>query len=216
MRKKRLVTHYFLCITLLFCATTFKTITAQNRNLPSKIDRYEIAIDLQQLFSDGYPNKVLFKINNIRDNKIEGAYRFGVGASYWISKYKITHDNENYDLTAKEHQTNLSFSLGYEFQKNFDKAIFYYGVDVGASLGVTDNMDFPYIDEAYNMFLVPFAGVKVLLNDNLSVAFESGLKNYYQWWKGEGSNVAPDNRQYHSFYQSKLELPYSLTFNFNF
>jgi hypothetical protein len=201
---------------LMFFFTGFKTSLAQYNYSRVRADKYEIAIDLQHFFSDGYPDKVLFKINNIKENQIKGAYRFGLGASYWIDKYKITQDNKNYELTAKNHQTNFSLSVGYEFQKNLNKAVFYYGTDLGGFIGITDDMDFPNVDEYYNFFIVPFTGIKVLLSQSLSIAFEAGIKNFYQWSKSEGSNVSPDNRQYHSFYQSKLELPYSLTFNFNF
>jgi hypothetical protein len=189
---------------------------AQEEKWNQYVNKYEISIDLQHFFSDGIPNKVMFKVNNINERQIKGAYRFGLGSSYWIDKYKITHDNENYKLTADKHHVDISLSFGYEFQKKLNKAVFFYGADLGAYLGITDDRDIPNINEYYNMFFVPFAGVKVFLTQNLSMAFESGIKNYYQWWKGEGSVGSPDNRQYHSFYQSKLELPYSLTFNFNF
>ncbi|MBW6533668.1 MAG: hypothetical protein K0B11_01535 [Mariniphaga sp.] len=158
----------------------------------------------------------MFKINNIKQNQIIGAYRFGLGAFYWVDKYKITQDNKNYDLTAKKQQGNFSLSLGYEFQKRLNRAVFYYGADAGALLGILDDMDYPNVNETYNLFLVPFAGVKVFLTDNLAIAFEAGIENFLVWSKSEGSNVSPDNRQYHSFYQTKLEFPYSLTFNFNF
>jgi predicted porin len=142
-----------------------------------KTTKYEIAMDLQNLFSEGYPEKVLFKINNIKDNQIKGAYRLGLGAFYWVDKYKITHDDENYTLTAKKQETNFSLSVGYEFQKRLNRAVFYYGADLGALYGILDEMDIPHFEEAYNLFLVPFAGIKVLLSQNLSIAFETGIKN---------------------------------------
>lgn len=182
-----------------------------------KTTKYEVAMDLKGFFSDGYPEKVLFKINNIKQNQVKGAYRFGLGSWYWMDKYKITQDNENYDLTAKKQQGNLSLSLGYEFQKQLNRAVFYYGADLGALITIEDDMDYPHVDEFYNLFFVPFAGVKVFITNNLSIAFETGIKNFYVWSKSEGSKDAnPDNRQYHSYYTTKLELPYSLTFNFNF
>jgi hypothetical protein len=181
-----------------------------------KTTKYEIAMDLKGFFSDGYPEKVLFKINNIKQNQITGAYRFGAGAFYWHDIYKITQDNENYDLTAKKQQGNLSLSLGYEFQKQLNKAVFYYGADLGTTFGITDDKDAPHTEEFHNLFFVPFAGVKVFISNNLSVAFEAGIKNHYERWKGEGSEGNPDNRQYHSAYIFEFQLPYSLTFNFNF
>jgi hypothetical protein len=191
-------------------------LTQTKLNAQEKTNKYEIAMDLKGFFSDGYPEKVLFKINNINNNQIIGAYRFSVGSWYWIDKYKITQDNENYDLTAKNQQGNFSLSLGYEFQKQLNRAVFYYGADLGALVTFTDDMDFPHVAENYNLFFVPFAGVKVFITNNLSIAFEAGLKNFYWWNIEEGGDVNPDNRQYHSYYLSKLELPYSLTFNFNF
>lgn len=216
MKNKNQFGLIFLCAAVFFCATAIKTVTAQDKNQSSDVNKYEIAIDLQHFFSDGYPDKVLFKINNIKGNQIKGAYRFGLGASYWIDKYKITQDNKNYELTAKKHQNNFSLSVGYEFQKNLNNAVFYYGTDLGGFVGITDDTDFPNVNEYYNFFIVPFAGIKVLLTQSLSIGFEAGIKNFYQWSKSEGSNVSPDNRQFHSFYQTQLKLPYDLTFNFNF
>ncbi|QIA07143.1 hypothetical protein [Draconibacterium halophilum] len=198
----------------MFIFTGITNSIAQNQTTAT--NKYEIAVDLQNFFSDGTPDKVLFKLNNIKNNQIKGAYRFGIGTSYWVDLYKITHDDENYELTAKQHKTDLSLSLGYEFQREYNRAIFYYGADLGTSLSRHDDIDFPNVNEYYKLFFVPFVGVKVLLNDNLAVAFEAGAENFVQWSKTEGSENFPDNRQYHLFYQSHFDLPYSLTFNFNF
>lgn len=206
----------FFSLAVLVCIFLSGNANAQNRKISRDDFKYEIAMDLKGFFSNGYPEKVLFKINNISDNQIKGAYRLGVGAMYWIDKYKITHDNENYDLTAKKQLGNFSLSFGYEFQKQLNRAVFYYGADLGALLTIADDMDFPNIDETYNLFITPFAGIKVFITDNLSVSFESGIENFYAWSKTEGGDVHPDNRQYHSYYISALKLPYSLTFNFNF
>lgn len=207
-RKKMLLFYSFFILSLFLQQTS---VFAQEKN-----QKYEIAVDLQNLFSNGYPDKVLFKINNIKQNQIVGAYRFGLGALYWHDIYKITHDNENYDLTAKKQQGKFSLSLGYEFQKQLNRAVFYYGADFGTHLVIEDNSNAPHINEFYNLFFVPFAGVKVFISNNLSLAFEGGIENIYLWWKGEGSEGNPDNRQYHSAFISELQLPYSLTFNFNF
>lgn len=214
-KTKKSILVAFLLIMLIIQTQTQST-AQDNSYRPTK---YEIAMDLKGFFSEGYPEKVLFKINNINNNQVKGAYRFGLGTSYWIDKYKITQDNENYDLTAKKQDFDFSLSFGYEFQKQLNRAIFYYGADLGTYFSITDDTDFPHVEEYYNLFLVPFAGVKVFISNNLSVSFEAGIKNYYNQWKGEGSGGNPDvadNRQFHSYYTTKLELPYSLTFNFNF
>lgn len=205
-----------LSVTLFLITSVFNPAFAQTKNQTGNIDKFEIAVDLQELFSEGYPNKVLFKINNIKNNQIKGAYRIGVDASYWVDKYKITHDDENFELTSKEQRSFLSLSAGYELHKNLNRAVFYYGADLGGLISIKDNIDYPNVDEFYTLFLVPFAGVKVFLSNNLSLAFEGGLMNSFNWSKSEGGDVNPDNRQFHSFYQSQLKLPYSLTFNFNF
>lgn len=186
------------------------------QNPTTATNKYEIAVDLQNFFSDGIPDKVLFKLNNIKDNQIKGAYRFGIGATYFVDKYHVTQDDENYELTGKVEKNKFSFSLGYEFQKQLNKAIFYYGADIGSYFSVTDDMDYPKTDDYYNIYFVPFAGIKVLLTNNLSIAFESGIENRFQHSITEGSNVNPDNRVKHTYYHSRIELPYSLTFNFNF
>lgn len=204
------------CLSFILLFLHQPNLKAQEIDSKNDKSKYEIAVDLQNFFSGGYPEKVLFKINNIKENQIKGAYRFGLGAFYWVDKYKITQDNENYALTAKKQQANFSLSFGYEFQKQLNRAVFYYGVDLGALLSISDDMKYPHVEENYNLYFIPFTGVKVFITNNLSVAFEAGIKNFYVQWKGEGGDVHPDNRQYHSYYISKLELPYSLTFNFNF
>lgn len=204
-------------LTLILSIGLIYVSNAQANDLKYDKSKYEIAVDLQNFFSNGVPEKVLLKINNIKENQIKGAYRLGIGASYWVDKYKITQDNENYNLTAKKQHANFSLSFGYEFQKQLNKAVFYYGADLGAYFGITDDMDYPHVDEYYNLYFVPFAGVKVLISNSLSVAFEAGIKNFYARSKSEGPKENnPDNRQFHNYYVSKLELPYSLTFNFNF
>ncbi len=190
--------------------------TAQQKNSPSGLNKYEIVMDLQNFFSDGYPDKVLFKVNDIKNNQIKGAYRFGLGAMYWLDTYKITQDDKNYETTAKEDWYQFSLSLGYEYQRKLNQAVFYYGADIGSLIAVRDDKYRPNVNEAYNFFLVPFTGVKVFLNANLSLAFEAGIMNYLVWSKHEGSDTSPDNRQYHSSFESSIKLPYSLTFNFNF
>jgi hypothetical protein len=156
------------------------------------------------------------QINKIKENQIKGAYRFGLGATYWVDKYKITQDNKNYELTSKEQRADFSFSLGYEFQKARNNVVLYYGADFGILAAINDNDKFPKTEEVYNLSFGPFAGVKVLFTRNLSIAFEAGIENRLNGWKGEGGTPNPDNRQKHIFYQSAIELPYSLTFNFSF
>ncbi len=219
MTDKKIKNIIIYILTTLIYILFLNTVNAQNRMLKAGENKYEIAMDLKGFFSEGYPEKVLFKINNIKQNQITGACRVGLGASYWIDRYKITHDNENYNLTAKVQHSDFSLSFGYEFQKQLNRAVFYYGADVGALLAFLDDMDYPHVAENYNLFFVPFAGIKVFITDNLSLAFETGIKIFYWWNKEEGGRGNPelaDNRQFHDYYISKLELPYSLTFNFNF
>lgn len=179
--------------------------------------KYEIAMDLKGFFSDGYPEKVLFKINNIKQNQIIGAYRFGIGTSY--SKFKdVTlkiKNNEEVELIHIIENSGLSFLLGYEFQKELNKAIFYYGVDLSTLLNYWDDTNYGDIGYTNNLFFVPFAGIKILLTNNLSLAFEAGIENNFMWSKPEkGNDVNSDNHS--SLFQSHIKLPYSLTFNFNF
>ncbi len=105
--------------------------------------------------------------------------------------------------------------LGYEFQKDLNKAIFYYGVDLSTLLNYWDYSNYDDIGYTNNLFFVPFAGIKILLTNNLSLAFEAGIENNFMWSKPEkGNNVNADNHS--SLFQSHINLPYSLTFNFNF
>lgn len=216
MKKRNELILILFSTVVVFFATTFKTLTAQDKLSSSKINKYEIAIDLQQFFAYGYPNKVLFKVNNIKDRQIKGAYRFGIGASYWIDKHKSTEDNKNYREVKRLENTNLSLSFGYEFQKSVNRAVFFYGADLGAIHSIADDSELPNYSTRYELFFVPFVGAKVPISDNLSLAFEAGLTNRVNILKSESSLSTPDSRASDIIYQSKIELPYSLTFNFNF
>jgi len=213
-KRKRIPLLFFLSAFILLNA--FNSVTAQNRNSSHSLDKYEIAIDLQNLFSDGYPDKVLFKINRIKESQIKGAYRFGLGASYGIEITKVTNDNKNYEELTRQEGTNLSLSLGYEFQKNMNRAVFFYGADFGVFYNMVDNSEYPHLNNRYELFFVPFAGVKIPISYNLSLAFEAGLDNRINMLKSEGSLSNPDFRSYDINFHSKIKIPYSLTFNFNF
>lgn len=216
MKKNQKLAFILFNLALFICAGSFKPTTAQEDDLSREPHKYEIAVDLIDFFSDGYPSKVLFKVNNVKDNQVKGAYRLGLGAQYLVDKYKITHDNENYETTFKEERKKVSLLLGYEIQKNFKKATFYYGADLHGLVKITDDKARPHVNETYNFSLVPFSGVRTNLTKHLSVAFEAGIDNFFSWSKSESSkNPNPDNRQYHSFYWTRIKLPYSLTINFN-
>ncbi len=205
-----------LTVGLVLCLFYWGTNYVKAQNLNRDIKRYEIAVDLKNLFSSGTPENVIFKINRIKEKQVVGAYRFGLGASYNNDIYKITQDDKNYELTGKQTKTDFSLSIGYEYQKRLNQVMLYYGADLGGFYSVHDDIDFPNVNEHYNLFLAPFAGVKVFLTNNLALAFEAGFRNFARWSKTEGSECCPDNRQYNHSYQYHLELPYNLTFNFNF
>jgi hypothetical protein len=58
--------YAILLISFVVSITNSVTLKAQ-QNVPNGLSKYEIAIDLQEFFSDGIPRKVLFKINNIKN-----------------------------------------------------------------------------------------------------------------------------------------------------
>lgn len=201
---------------LLGAMLTQTKLNAQGKNANND-NKYEIAVDLQNFFSDGFPEKVLFKINNFKENQVKGAYRFGIGTSYYKSKdvTTIIENNENLELIQKIENSGLLILLGYEFQKDLNNAIFYYGIDLSTLLNYWDYSNYSDIGYTNNLFFVPFAGIKIFLTNNLSLAFEAGIENNFMWSKPEkGNNVNADNHS--SLFQSHINLPYSLTFNFDF
>ena len=174
MKKNQKLAFILFNLALFICAGSFKPATAQEDDLSREPGKYEITVDLIDFFSGGYPNKVLFKVNNINDNKVTGAYRFGVGGSSSLLKYYVTQDGENYELTGRSNYNRASLIVGYEFQKDLERAVFYYGADIGTILSSTDNKNEPDVETFFDVKLVPFLGIKMPLAKNLSTALEVG------------------------------------------
>jgi len=209
---KSILTALFL--TMLTVLTPAKSNAQETAN---RLTKYEIAMDLQGFFSEGYPEKVLFKINNIKNNQIKGAYRFGANMHYNKLMYDVTQDGVSYNETSNLNSTGLGILLGYELQKTVKKAVICGGVDFGTSFSSADEKheDQPGDSKSYGFSLIPFLGVKVFLSNSIALAFETGLENAYYFHNYQSGNDPIYKIKFQSF-GSVLQIPYSLSLNFNF
>jgi hypothetical protein len=204
-----------LLLTMLVILTQTQLNAQESIYRPTK---YEIAMDLKGFFSDGYPEKVLFKINNINNNnQINGAYRFGVNMHYNKLTYDVTQDGANYYETSNLNSTGLGILMGYELQKTIKNAVIYCGVDFGTSFSSADEKheEQPGDSKSYGISLTPFLGVKVFLSNSVALAFETGLENDYYFHNYQSGND-PNNKIKFQSFGSGLQIPYSFSFNFNF
>lgn len=183
----------------------------------SRLTKYEFSIDLKGFFSDGYPENVIFKINNINNNHIKGAYRFGVNMHYNKLMYDVTQDGVYYNETSNLNSTGLGILMGYELQKTIKSTVIYGGVDFGTSISSANEKheDQPGDSKSYGISLTPFLGVKVFLSNSLALAFETGLENAYYFHNYQSGND-PNNKIKFQSFSSVLQVPYSLSLNFNF
>lgn len=212
-KRKRIALLFFLSV--FFLLNAFNSATAQNRNSSHGLNKYEIAIDLQNLFSDGYPDKVLFKINRIKENQIKGAYRFGIDARYDFFKREGRYEDVDYELWQKSIKKKLGITCGYEKQNRFNDLVLYYGVDIETTLSIQDEMEDQSGDETfYSIGATPFVGVTITLANHISTSFEAGLQNFFYYDKvevGTNNNFTKDH-----LFNSSIKFPYSLTINYDF
>lgn len=189
------------------------------QNSTTVTNKYEIAVDLQNFFSDGTPDKVLFKLNNIKDNQIKGAYRFGLGYGYYSYERKGKYGEEEYETWDENKRKRFQLVFGYEKQKRLNTLVLYYGVDFKTIINFYEEVpeqseDLMGEDNYYELGLNPFVGLTVPLAPHLSTSFEAGLENYFYRFKAE---VGKDNNYTKDYvFNSSLRLPYSLTINYFF
>lgn len=217
MKKNQKLAFILFNLALFIFAGSFKPATAQEDDLSREPHKYEIAVDLIDFFSGGYPNKVLFKINNINGNKVTGAYRFGLGMRYSLFKREGKYDDLNYELWQKSEKTRLAFLFGYEKRKMLNnKVTLYYGADIESSLSIKSEMENQSGDGKFvGVSISPLAGVIIPLTANLSTSFEAAVKNYFYFDKNQVSGNE-DNQTKDFYYSTSVSLPYSLTINYKF
>ncbi len=206
----------FIAVMLCFIANA-SSLKAQNNKNPNGLPKYQVAIDMQKFFSDGIPNKVLFKINTIRDKQIKGALRLGVDASYFQKNIEGTDDAKNYEHWYKEESSHMSFLLGYEKHSKIKGLQIYYGLDIKSFWG---NLNYPP-DEAGDsnttfFDLTPFLGINLPISKHFSTSFEAGIGNTYNVHKYNSSSFDPEHITKHTYFKSQIKFPYTLSINFNF
>ncbi len=210
MKHKKFYT--ILLISFVVSITNSVTLKAQNKE-----SKYEIAIDLQNFFSDGIPDKVLFKINNIKDNEIKGAYRLGIGAKYAQMKIEGTQDGDNYELWDEEKRVILSFTLGYEKHNYIKNTNLYYGVDLESFFARTNVPEGDAGDsDLFQFALIPFVGVEIPISNHFSTSVEAGIENSFLIDKTNSSDQNPDNITKTTWLVSKIQFPYTISINYKF
>ncbi len=208
MKTKKLST--LLVGLLLIIANTLPVKAQEKKPEPeTKIQKYEVAIDFQNF---SYPEKVFFKINNIKDDKIKGAYRFGIEAKFYGDKAKRAENidgNKEYELIKNSNFTDFHLLFGYEKQHAYNNVVLYYGADFSGGIHFVKEDQ-----HMYSVNFIPFVGVKTFLSKSISIAFEAGIHNYFSY---EAPLEQPEGTFTKKFYYGTImKLPYSLTLNFNF
>lgn len=179
----------------------------------SKPMRYELSIDLVPLIDNGQFGKVYFKIHYFKDKKLKGAFRLGASeGTYWCVKYlpnTVVNPSTDtyYDFAAE-------VFLGYEKYITVGRFLTYYGLDLSSRYFIRE-YDPHHTDDykAYTFGFCPFAGIKQHISKKLSVAFEIGWENNFDFSK----MLHPDyNGLEDRSFRSDWRLPYNFTFNYHF
>ena len=215
--KSRLINRANGFATLLFLIIALFTkphaAMAQKAADSSKLLKYELSIDLVPIIDNGQFGKIYFKINQFKDKKLKGAFRIGAAeGTYWFVKYLpntvVTPSTETYNDFAVE------VFLGYEKYITVGRCVTYYGFDLSGRYFARE-YDPHHNDDywTYSIGLCPFLGIKQHISTKLSVAFEIGCENHFDYAK----QLHPDyNGLSNTAFRSDLRLPYNLTFNYHF
>lgn len=179
--------------------------------------KYELSIDLKGSLKIGDSNKFLFKINNFKNNEINGAYRIGIDFSTNNHIYKITQNNKDYYTTSESNSLYSALTVGYEYQKKIRNFVFLYGSDLVAFVNLQDQKIEIFGDEMeIGASLIPFIGIKKALFNNFSFSIESGMAFSYVSNKSITSKTNSDNKMKTQLLMWKFKTPYSLSINYNF
>lgn len=215
--KSRLINRANGFATLLFLIIALFTkphaAMAQKAADTSKLLKYELSIDLVPIIDNGQFGKIYFKINHYKDKKLKGAFRIGASeGTYWFVKYLpnpvVTTSTDTYNDFAAE------IFLGYEKYINVGRFTPYYGLDLSGRYFIRE-YDPHHTDDywTYSIGLCPFVGIKQHISKKLSVAFEIGWENHFDYAK----QLHPDsNGLTNTSFRSDLRLPYNFTFNYHF
>jgi hypothetical protein len=178
---------------------------AQEKLNGSKLSKYELSIDLVPIIDQGQFGTILFKVYNVRQEKIKGAYRFGINANFGSIN----------DPDAKKNSfVSYGYKLigGYEKHIRIGKAIGYYGIDFRIIKNYTKTNPSNENDQQNIAFeAIPFAGIRHHLNNKLSVSFESGFGGKISYTK---TIKEPIHKTL--FYGSDIIIPYNVTLNYHF
>ncbi|MDP3433138.1 MAG: hypothetical protein Q8T04_09275 [Bacteroidota bacterium] len=195
-------------ILLLLAILTVNTqkVKAQSQPTGNKLLKYELSIDLVPIIDQGQFGTILFKVYNINQERIKGAYRFGMDANF----VSINNPDAN--------KKNIAFTYGYNLIAGYEKhvligrAIGYYGIDFKAIKSYNKNnpMD---VNDQQNIVIgaTPFLGIKQHINNKLSISFELGVGNKISFVK---TFKEPIHKAV--FYGSEINIPYNFTLNYHF
>lgn len=187
--------------------------TAQNRN---GVNEFEVAIDALELFSEGYPGKVIVKFNKIRGKQSKGALRLGLDTQFDLINTEDT-DQPKYEILTQQHRKgSMALLVGYEKHYGYKNLKTYYGIDFKGSFGVQSEIDGePGKGHAFGAALIPFMGISYPISDRLATSIEMGLENKFFFHEYDSNGNEDMNKSTYG-YSAKFALPYSLTLSYTF
>jgi hypothetical protein len=207
--KKQKFNNYIPFISLFFLfvliITTTQKAGAQEAPNGSKLSKFELSIDLVPIIDHGQFGTILFKVYNVRQERIKGAYRFGIDANFGSINDPDANENSLVSYGYK-------LIGGYEKHIRIGKAIGYYGIDFRVIKNYTKTNPINENDQQNIAFeAIPFWGIKHHLNNKLSVSFESGFGGKISYTK---TIKEPIHKTL--FYGSDIIIPYNVTLNYHF
>ncbi|MDA3894129.1 MAG: outer membrane beta-barrel protein [Salinivirgaceae bacterium] len=194
--KKKIFLVFF---SLLFFSILY--LNAQEKHDNSIDSRYELSIVIDDLFGkqtySSYPYYEPYYLKysssiavipiNVNIPKIGLGYKYHFDKSAIRSKLSfgssnITNNNVNDSSKSENSITVLGITVGYEFNKTFDKVVIFYGLDVSMKVNnINYESSYTYENEVYtnksaqqyNAFgISPLLGVKYFITPKLSVSTE--------------------------------------------
>ncbi|MCF0075219.1 hypothetical protein LZD49_32350 [Dyadobacter sp. CY261] len=170
---------YAIVVLCLLLSTNSVAQEEPNNEKKTPLYKYDLSIDLYQLFSNGEAT-VMLRYGSWE----KGALRAQLGTSYFSNR---ENNSSQFDTIPQPPSSkfkfktgNLNLRIGYEFHKSYDKHQIFYGSDIGYGHYFADN-SYINVGVAKNnkISLTPFFGVKYKIIPRLSVSMEMALSMEY-------------------------------------
>lgn len=177
-------------ILMLTISTLFitKQANAQDQSIPKKFNK-EISIDMKGLlFQNNQNANILLRLAKKKraEKKIKGATRIGISTTF------STRENRTgFPLTVEANSNNLSLGLilGHEWQYNFGKFQFFYGLDNRIGGAYTNQNSIVNSNVRFARRYIAYAGLDVFLglkyhpHPRISISLESAVSASFNYSK---------------------------------